>query len=86
MGTLLDHLLKLIALLRLQAAELVLDVEPRLFAQIEQILAIDLQLARQCVYTNFLSLQATPLERPVWIVTFRDRIPDRGGCRRSGPS
>src|SRR5436305_1994345 len=86
MSALLDHLLKLIALLRLQATELVLDVEPCLFAQIEQVLAIDLQFPRQCVNPNFLSLQAALLVRPVWIVTFRNRIPGRGGRRRTGPS
>jgi hypothetical protein len=46
-----------IALLWVEAAELVLDVEAGLAAQVEQIFALHVQLARQGINSYFLSLQ-----------------------------
>jgi hypothetical protein len=46
----------LIALFWIQAAQLILDVESRLAAQVEQILALQVQFARQCVDANLLFL------------------------------
>jgi hypothetical protein len=47
-----------IALVRIQAAELVLDVDAGLAAQVEQVFALHVQLASQGINADFLSLQA----------------------------
>src|SRR5262245_50683028 len=84
MRALLDQHFQLVTLLRLQAAELVLDIKPRLFAQVEQVLAVDLQSPRQSVDPNFLFLQAALLTGPSRIATFpRTNPPLPGG---QGPS
>jgi len=49
-----------IALLRFQVAELILHVETGLAAKIEKIFTFDIELARQCVYTNFLLQSELP--------------------------
>jgi hypothetical protein len=54
----LDHELDGIALFRIQAAQLVLDVDTGLAAQVEQVLALHVQFARQGIDPYFLSLQA----------------------------
>jgi hypothetical protein len=56
------QLLQGITLLRLKVAQLVLNIDPVLAAQVEQVLALHVQLARQDVNSNFLSiLQAARL-------------------------
>jgi hypothetical protein len=44
----------LVALLGLDAAQLVLDVDPVLTAQVEQVFALYVQFTRQSVETDFL--------------------------------
>jgi hypothetical protein len=47
-----------IALLGIQAAQLVLDVNTVLAAQVEQVFALHVQFTRQSINPNFLFLQA----------------------------
>ena len=51
----------LVALLGVQAAQLVLDIHSPLAAHVEQILAVDVQLARQRVNTDLFFQQAALL-------------------------
>jgi hypothetical protein len=57
-GRLLDQRNDLVAHLRLDAAELVLDVYPVRLAQLEQVGALHVQLTGQNINPNFLFLQA----------------------------
>jgi hypothetical protein len=59
-ATLLQHLHHDVALLRVKAAKLVLDVEPSLTAKVDQVLGLNVELARQCIDADFL-LQAVLL-------------------------
>jgi hypothetical protein len=45
-------------LLRIQTAELILDIDPGLLAKIDELFAVDVQFASQGIDPNFLSLQA----------------------------
>jgi hypothetical protein len=55
-------LLNLITLFGIEAAQLILDIEARLPAHVQQVLAFNVQLSSQCINTDFLSLQAELLE------------------------
>jgi hypothetical protein len=57
------HLLDSIALLRVEATQLILDVEACLTTEVEQVFALDPQFARQRIDTNLLFLQAVLLCR-----------------------
>jgi len=57
-STSLDRGFDLIALFRIQVTELVLDIQAKFTAQVEQILALHVQFARQNVDTHFFFLQA----------------------------
>jgi hypothetical protein len=48
------HLNNSVALLGIKATELVLDVETRLSAEVKEVFAVDVKLARQGIYTDFL--------------------------------
>jgi hypothetical protein len=50
-------------LVLIQAAQLILYIETRLLAQIEQVFAFDVQLPGQLVNANLLTLQAALLYR-----------------------
>src|SRR5206468_6053153 len=57
-ATPLYHLFDQVALLGIETAQLVLDVDAGLTAEVEQIFTLDVQLARQRIDADFLSLQA----------------------------
>jgi hypothetical protein len=52
------QLLHHVPLIRVQGTELVFHIQPCLATDIQEIFALDVQLARQCENSNFLSLQA----------------------------
>jgi hypothetical protein len=57
-ATLAYEVLNRLDLFRLEVTELILDIQAMLAAQVEQILALHVQLARQGINSQFLFLQA----------------------------
>jgi len=65
-----------VALVGVQATELILDIDAGLTAQVKQILALDVQFARERVDTNFLFLQAQLLSRQILLrISAEMRLP-----------